>query len=118
MMGFILWILSLILSIILLPLGVIVGFVTDLYNHHIGIALTNIDNKFHKIAVSLDIHGNVVCGELFNLILITKNGHPFGSDSETISFCVGVNKDQNTLSKLGKLVYNILIKFKDPLNKG
>lgn len=66
---------------------------------------------FKRIAVSIDQLGNVMCGFLFNLILIKKDGYKFGNEDDTISRVLGVNKKIDKLTKLGKFVANILNKI-------
>jgi hypothetical protein len=59
-------------------------------------------------AIAIDQLGNRVCMELFNDILITKEGYRFGHVDETISSAMGRNVLTGTLSPLGKLLNRIL----------
>lgn len=43
------------------------------------------------IAHTVDILGNIVCGELFNMVLIRHNSYLFGARTETISSVLGKN---------------------------
>ncbi len=73
-----------------------------------GLVLSSPKNTYLlKIAISIDILGNVIGGPLFNKIL-QRNGYLFGSTTETISYAVAVNKKNNTLTKAGILLGNIL----------
>jgi hypothetical protein len=54
------------------------------------------------IAMSIDQLANKVCKELFNDILITKDGYKFGHIDETISSATGRNVLKGTLSPIGK----------------
>jgi hypothetical protein len=65
------------------------------------------------IAVSIDQLINKVCKELFNDILIKKEGYSFGKVDETISSVLGRNVLRGTLSSTGK----VLVKFIDLLDK-
>lgn len=70
------------------------------------------------MAIAIDKYGNIACPELFQFFLITKQSiYNFGNSSDTVSYVIGVNKDNNTLTKFGNFISKILIKFKDPLNK-
>lgn len=60
------------------------------------------------MATSIDVLGNVVCSELFNQVLINKNGYKFGNRKETISSCIGKNKRADTLTKIGLILSAIL----------
>lgn len=60
------------------------------------------------MATSIDVLGNVVCSELFNQVLINKNGYKFGNRKETISSCIGKNKRASTLTKTGLFLSSIL----------
>lgn len=60
------------------------------------------------LAVNIDRFGNYQFRSLFNAILIAENGYRFGDFRETISSVLGKNKQQNTLSKLGRVLDRIL----------
>ena len=60
------------------------------------------------IAVSVDQLGNVICGRLFNDIMITKNWYLFWDEDETISSCIWKNKKNGTLKFCGKVLDTIL----------
>jgi len=65
------------------------------------------------IAVSIEQLNNKVCKELFNDILIKKEGYSFGKVDETISSVLGRNILKGTLTTTGK----ILVKILDTLDK-
>lgn len=112
-MGFILWILSLVLAIILLPIGFIFGIFFALYKQKFWEeGLPNLNKKFMRLATAVDIYGNVACKELFNLTLIKDdNIHPFGDYGETISQVMGWNKIKNNLTRTGKILDKIMDLF-------
>ena len=62
----------------------------------------------YGIAHTIDILGNIVCGDLFNIVMIKHSGYRFGARTETISSVLGKNKLSNTLTRLGKLIAKIL----------
>jgi hypothetical protein len=63
------------------------------------------------MSVSVDQLGNTVMSTLFNDILITKYGHKFGDEDQTISMVLGVNKAIGTLTKTGRLIATVLNKI-------
>ncbi len=104
-MGFILYVISYLLNFILTP------FVT-LYTL---CRKRNTDYYFKQIAVATDKKGNITCQYLFNDVLIKKNGYKFGQDSnDTISYVLGMNQINNTLTWMGKRIIHILHLLKDP----
>lgn len=111
-MGIFLYILATILTIILIPLGMIFGFLKTIWKRQFFKSLTDVDVKFLSMAVVVDYFGNIVCSELFNGILITKNAnHSFGNRKETISSVLGKNEKMGTLNFLGKRLCIILNKL-------
>lgn len=70
-----------------------------------------ISDVLFSAAQCIDQLGNVVFQEMFNDTLIVKGGSKFGSNIHTISYIIGVNKQSNTLSKVGLVLYNILNKI-------
>lgn len=59
---------------------------------------------FQSTARNLDIFGANEFRTLWNTILIQKNGVKFQGDNRTISFYLGANQANNSLSKFGKLI--------------
>jgi len=105
----ILYIVALILAFILTPIGIIFTFIKSFYKNSFKDAIKNLNSQFRTIAISIDQYGNVVCKDLFNFTLITKESkHLFGNEDDTISKVIGYNKLDNTLSKTGIIVENIL----------
>lgn len=108
-MGFIIYIISVILQIILVPLGLIVGFIVKFYDRHIGDALRDADRKFRKMAIGTDVFGNVYCEELFNATLITAAAtYKFGEFGVTVSAVLGHSQAHGTLTRTGKAIAFIL----------
>ena len=110
-MGTILAILSIVLSVILFPIGVVFTMIKNLYKKRWKYAFKNLDNQMLAIATSIDASGNVVCLDLFNFVLIKKNGYKFGKRKETISSVLGKNQRDATLTKLGCLFVELLDKI-------
>jgi 8-oxo-dGTP diphosphatase len=112
-MGTALAIVSLLLSFLLFPLGLILTFFINLYKRRWQFSFKRLDQQFLSIATSIDASGNVVCKDLFNLILIQKGSYEFGNRKETISSVLGKNQRDGTLTGIGKGVTFILDKI-DP----
>jgi 8-oxo-dGTP diphosphatase len=110
-MGTVLAIVALILSAILFPLGLVLTFFVNLYKRRWSFSFKRLDQQFLSIATSIDASGNVVCKDLFNLILKQKGGVDFGNRIETISSVLGKNKRDGTLTRTGKAVAFILDKI-------
>lgn len=109
-MGILLYILSIILSLILLPVGIIFGLIQAIYKKKFfKTGLPNIDKKCLRLATGVDIFGNVACVELFNAVLITKQSkYKFGKHGETISEVIGYNLVCGTLTKTGRILNSVL----------
>lgn len=68
-------------------------------------------NYFIDSAKSIDVWANREFRTFWNKYLITDNGYKFGIKNETVSSVLGKNERDNTLSKNGKLLVNILNKL-------
>lgn len=112
-MGTILAFISLVLAALLFPFGLIITFFINLYKRQWKLSFKRLDDQFLSIATSIDASGNVVCKDLFNLVLIQKGGYEFGKRKETISSVLGKNHRDGTLTTIGKSVAFILDKI-DP----
>lgn len=60
-----------------------------------------VGDYFYSIAVSLDQLGNVTCQYPLSYLLVKKGGYMCGDEDKTISYVLGINKQQNTLTKTG-----------------
>lgn len=107
-MGIVLAIVALALSLVLFPLGLLLTFFVNLYKRQWSFSFKRLDEQFLSIATSIDASGNVVCKDLFNLILKQKGGVGFGNRKETISSVLGKNKRDGTLTRTGKAVAFVL----------
>jgi hypothetical protein len=111
-MGFILYILSRLLSAVVITLGILYGLIRCFWGHQIGVALKSVNQKFMIMATSIDKYGNVACKELFNDVLIKPHSlNPFGYIEQTISIVLGHNQIFGTLSRTGKAVVWLLDKI-------
>jgi hypothetical protein len=98
-MGIFLAVIALMISVILIPIGVVYGLIKN---------LLGINNKSLNIAFLLDIGGNVFCAELFNDLLIKTNQNLFGSPYQTISEVLGINNQLLNMTKTGQRLVNLL----------
>jgi len=101
-MGFIVFIISLVLRRILEP-------VMYLYNAIIALCKGEWNQYNLDLAIAIDQYGNGLCKYLFNFLFIKKSAvHKFGNIDETISSVLGKNKEKKTLTWFGKVVDKIL----------
>jgi 8-oxo-dGTP diphosphatase len=112
-MGTVLALVSVFLAMLLFPLGLLITFFNNLYKRRWKFSFKRLDEQFLSIATSIDASGNVVCKDLFNLLLIKKGGYEFGKRRETISSVLGKNQRDGTLTAIGIRVAFILDKI-DP----
>jgi hypothetical protein len=107
-MGIVLALLSTLLSLLLYPIAMIITLFVNLYKKRWKLAWTKLDRQFLSIATSIDASGNVVCKDLFNLVLKQKRGYDFGKRKETISSVLGKNQRDKTLKPAGKTLAFLL----------
>jgi hypothetical protein len=105
-MGFLLFVVSIILSIIMYPLALLTSVIINIL--HPRTALDKLNQQCIDIAVSIDVTGNVVCDDLMNQIWLKKGGYKFGNRKETISSVLGKNQLENKLTWLGWLIAKTL----------
>lgn len=110
-MGTILAFVSVILASILFPLGLLITFAVNLYKRRWKFSFKRLDQQLLSIATSVDTSGNVICKDLFNLILIKESGYQFGNRKETISSVLGKNQRDKTLTRTGNVIVFILDKI-------
>ncbi|QKZ15181.1 hypothetical protein [Spirosoma sp. KUDC1026] len=106
--NFLLMLVALVLGAIL----IVPGVATTLYR-----ALRRWNNQtpseyaaasFLAVALAIDRAGNVLCRDLFDMILVKKVGYPFGLWQDTISKVLGKNKELGALSWGGLWLANLL----------
>lgn len=108
MIEFSLLFISIILFLLMAPLGlltrIILIFVKDSREQ-----FTKITDYPFAIAHTIDILGNIVCADLFNITLIKHSGsYKFGVKTETISSVLGKNIKTKTLTRTGRLLASLL----------
>jgi 8-oxo-dGTP diphosphatase len=108
-MGLLLYLLSLVLSAVLLPVGFVYGVFAAFWRHRWRTGVKTADAKFLELAKSIDKYGNVACAELLNAALIKKDSpHRFGRIEETISKVVGLNLLSGHLTYTGRALNRLL----------
>ena len=112
-MGLLLFIIAVILTIITVPFGILYGFLKCLFKFDFNALFRKTNKYFRLLAISIDQMGNVAMQDLFDDILIKKNGYKFGDVDETISSVLGKNERMKTLTRLGLFLVKLL-HFIDP----
>ncbi len=107
--GFLLFLISVLLLVITGPIGFLYGFFHSLFTK----GFKGLSAYLLKIAVSIDQLGNVMMQHLLNLLWIKKEGYRFGNRDETISSALGRNKKLGTLTWFGRGIDRFL-DFIDP----
>ena len=107
-MGLILLFTAYLLSIVFMPFGIVYTIVKSMIHASIRMFLSRVNSYFKVFAVCWDQMGNVVIADLFNDILIKKDGHKAGNEDETISSVLGKNKQTETLTLLGRIISTML----------
>lgn len=100
--GVILYIVSVLVSLLIAPAGMLYGFFKQVYKRQFFHSFKVMDAKFLLMAVGIDRFGNIVCAELLTATMIKKDSiHPFGMGKETISSVLGKNEKAGTLTTRG-----------------
>lgn len=107
-MGFILFLVATIFSIVLAPVAIVYALIESFYNRGVAFSFKKIDQFFQAIALSIDMSGNVFARELFDDILIYPSDNKFGNPRETISSVLGKNERDGKLTFLGKGLAGLL----------
>lgn len=69
-----------------------------------GLTKPDRNTYLNEIAFTASCLLNIVCAEMFNSLLIEKEGYQFGEVGETSSSVLGKNKLTDTLTDVGKFV--------------
>ena len=100
MINFILFIIALLLFAFLAIIGFVYAVVKNFF--------AGLSQYFWLCALSLDQTGNTFCQHLFNDLLRKPSGHKFGNPDETVSYVLGINKQNKTLYFLGRCIAAII----------
>jgi hypothetical protein len=105
MMNLVFFLLAVVLGCILFPIGMIYTLVKY--------SIWGKGSLLLRIAVAIDQIGNTILEDLFNDLLITKEGYRFGDVRETVSSAMGKNKVRGTLTRTGRALDAVLEFFDD-----
>lgn len=106
LMGVLLFVISVILTILTVPVAIIIGTIFTVFKWNFG-------EYYLQMATSIDQLGNVALQHITNYLCITDVGYPFGDRDETISSVLGKNQRDGTLTNFGKFIVRLL-DFLDP----
>ncbi|MCJ7465067.1 MAG: NUDIX hydrolase [Maribacter sp.] len=104
LIGFLLFLISLVLFIVTGPFGFLYGVLHGLFTK----GVKGVGEYLLKIAISIDQLGNVLMQHLLNVLWEKKGGYKFGNRDETISSALGRNNQLGTLTGFGKVIDKIL----------
>ena len=108
-MNILLYILSLLLRTIILPVSIVYGVIKNIFTLKFAKGYKEINSSFLEMSVAVDKYGGVVCKKLFNDVLLNKKSvYPFGNIWQTVSAVLGLNYKAETLSHLGIFINNSL----------
>jgi hypothetical protein len=104
-----LFLISVVLGVVFIPLGLLFSVVFRL-----KYTINNGYDYFKVYAIAIDQAGNVFCSDLFNLVLLTSKAKvKFGDPDRTISAVLGYGQYFNTLTTFGTWIVLLLDKI-DP----
>lgn len=109
--GFILNLITTICILIFIIISFPVSFVLTWWNRSLPYTIKRLNEQQESIAVCKDILLSIMLAPLLNVILIKKGSkYKFGILPQTISYVIGKNDEEGTLTKYG-------IKWRDRLNR-
>lgn len=113
-MGLLVFLIGNLIAIPLFTAGFVFNIVRGFVHSNFKAGWQQVNADFLLLSRAFDRYGNVVCGQLFNAILLKKSSKiPFGSIAQTISAVLGHNEATGALTIAGKCVVWIL-NFLDP----
>jgi len=105
--GFVLFIVAIILVSILTVVGLIVTPIIYLVTFRWKSGVKEIDKYFLKLAICLDVFGNISSAKLLQATMTKRGVHQFGK-LETVSYVLGRSKYSNDLTRFGKFIVKLL----------
>lgn len=110
-MGVLLFIVAVILVSALFIVGVLTEVIFSIVTLRWKKGLKEANNFFLRMAVSLDMFGNVVNARFLQLTMTKKPIYLFGEYGETVSFVLGMNAKVNNLTWFGRFIVWVLDKL-------
>lgn len=112
MIGFLLFIVALILTTFLFVISVIFTPIYFIFTLKWKAGLKRFGEYWMQLAISIDQFGNGACGKFLQFTMVKERYHSvcynFGNIDETVSFVLGENKHRGYLNKFGMRICKIL----------
>lgn len=97
--------------LIFVPITFLISFIFTWWNKSLSYTIKKLNEQQETIAVCKDILLGIMLAPLLNVILIKKSSkYKFGILPQTISYVIGKNDEESTLTQYG-------IKWRDRLDK-
>ena len=106
-MGFVLFFVAVILVSILSAVSIVITPIIYLITFRWKSGVKAIDKYFLRLAISLDVFGNISSAKLLQATMTKKGLHQFGK-LETVSYVLGRSKYSNDLTRFGKFMVKLL----------
>lgn len=112
-LGLMLFIVSIALTAVGTPWGLIEFVIDKFYQKRFWKALAIFGELILVFAILVDISANIIMQVPFNRLLISSDGYQFGNRMDTISFVLGHNQEHDKLTQLGKGLCSVLDLFEE-----
>lgn len=107
--GFILNIVATICMLVFAPIGLPTSVLFTWWNRSLPYAITRLNEQYTSLAVCKDVLLGIALAPLLNKILITKDSiYKFGIFPQTISYVIGINHINGSITKFGVFWFNFL----------
>jgi hypothetical protein len=107
--GFILNLIATICMLVFAPLGLPVSVLFTWWNKSLTYAINRLNEQYTSLAVCKDVLLGIALAPLLNKILITKDSiYKFGIFPQTISYVIGINHINGSITKFGVFWFNFL----------
>lgn len=104
LIGIVLFVVSIILTALLSPWGLVEVLIYAFYKRTIGHGIRFIGGLLKILAIVVDMLANVIMQVPSNRLLINPDGHQFGQPGETYSDVLGTNMRDGTYLPKGELI--------------
>jgi hypothetical protein len=107
--GFILNIVATICMLVFAPIGLPTSVLFTWWNRSLPYAIARLNEQYTSLAVCKDVLLGIALAPLLNKILITKDSiYKFGIFPQTISYVIGINHINGSITKFGVFWFNFL----------
>lgn len=108
-LGFILNLVASICMLIFVSVTFLLSFVFTWWNRSLPYTIKRLNEQYLSLAICKDVLLNIALAPLFNNILITKDSiYKFGIFPQTISYVIGINHINGSITKFGVFWFNFL----------